>query len=109
MIYVCDSRSFSSPLLLLKSRAVSFNSGISTWVYPLMKSGRLVVVLPLPSKAHKAMRLPSIIVSDSVSGADTPIISADSRLVDTDERRLWWEFGRERGVVPEGIKPNGVC
>lgn len=30
---------------------------------------------------------------------ETPIISADSRRVETEERRLWWELRFEEGCV----------
>jgi hypothetical protein len=37
-------------------------------------------------------------VAGGRSGMETPIISADSRRVDTEERRLWCEFRLEVGA-----------
>lgn len=61
----------------------------------------------LPSRAQRARRLmesfsPRLMLSSEVewgrSGRATPIISADSWRVETDERRRWWEFRFEGGI-----------
>jgi hypothetical protein len=41
-------------------------------------------------------------------GTDTPIISADSRRVETDDLRRWWEFGRCLGGPREGVDMSFV-
>jgi hypothetical protein len=41
------------------------------------------------------------------SGSVTPMISADSTRVETDERRRWWEFGLGRPTSEEGLEPDG--
>lgn len=74
------------------------SSGISTLEYDT--SG-------LPSSAHRARRRiesfsPRLMLSSEVdggrSGTDTPIISADSWRVETEDRRRWWELRFEGGT-----------
>jgi hypothetical protein len=77
---------------ILRSISGVLSSGISTGEKP---SG-----LDLPSRAQRARRrmeslsprltLSSLLEADS-AGRETPMTSADSRRVETDERRRWWD------------------
>lgn len=42
------------------------------------------------------------------SGRETPISSADSRRVETDERRWWWEVGRLGGRLRDAEGESGT-
>lgn len=85
----------------LKGDSVAESSGIWTLEYETSC---------FPSKAQRARRRiesfsPRLMLSSEVdggrSGRDTPINSADSRRVETEERRRWCELGRLGGAEPE--------
>jgi hypothetical protein len=88
---------------ILRSISGVPSSGISTGEKP---SG-----VGLPSSAQRARRrteslsprlmLSSLLETDRV-GRGTPITSADSRRVETDEQRRWWDprFAAVVGTVP---------
>lgn len=94
---VMEQRSQKSNIIFSMSGVVS--SGIST----LLKDNEC-----FPSSAHRARRRmeslsPKLTLSSSdaegISGRETPINSADSRRVDTEDLRRWCELRLEGGAV----------
>jgi hypothetical protein len=83
---------------ILRSISGVLSSGIST--------GEKLSGLGLPPRAQRALQQidlsPRLMLSSLLeverAGRVTPMTSADSRRVDTEERRRWWElrFGCER-------------
>lgn len=84
-------------------------SGISTVLVfspnPLIPSSAWSALLRIESLSPKLML--SSEDDGGNSGSVTPMISADSTRVETDERRRWWEFGLGRPTSEEGLEPDG--
>src|SRR5258708_31089322 len=91
---------------MLYSRASQSNAALS--MVGLTQSGISTFAKPdatfLPSRASIALFRPSSreLLSSTSSGQGIPIISFDSRRVETDDLRLWWDFG----LLFEGAGPS---